>query len=347
MIVSPAVLTAFIKNLFVAAKLPDPDAELCADIHVLQEMRGVTTHGLRHVPMNLDGFTTGQINPRPNRTVLRDEAATIVLDGDGGVGIVGCMDAMHRTITKAKEFGIGIGIIIHSNHFLSAAPYSLHAIEHGMIGICFSNSWATMGYPGTNVRAIGNSPIGFGVPCAAEFPIIFDAALTTSGGKLTQWVREGKTIPPALVGINKQGDPSSDPTAVLDGGTPWPIGGHKGAGLAVLVEVLTGVLGGGAFLRGVKPRGLRTSRKESESQCCVVIDIARFMPLAEFRERMFAFIGDLKSNPIASGYAEILLPGERARRTQLDCLQNGLTLETDVAVELRAWAQRLNVACPF
>lgn len=83
----------------------------------------MTTHGLRHVAMNLDSLTKGQMNPRPSRTVLRDEAATVVLDGDHGVGIVGCMDAMQRTIVKAQQFGIAIGIVIYSNHFLSAAPY--------------------------------------------------------------------------------------------------------------------------------------------------------------------------------------------------------------------------------
>lgn len=347
MSVSPVALTTFVEKLFVAAGLPYRDARLCAETHVLQEARGVTTHGLRHVALNLDGLATGQMNPRPNRTVLRDEAATVVLDGDLGVGIVGCMDAMHRTIAKAKLFGIGIGIVIHSNHFLSAAPYCLRATEHGMIGICFSNTGASMGYPGTNARAIANSPIGFSVPSDAKFPIIFDAALTTSGGRLSQWIREGTTIPSALVGTDKEGNPSSDPAAVLHGGTPQPIGGHKGAGLAVLVEVLTGVLGGTGFLHGVQPPSCRASREEHESQCCIVINIEPFILLTGFQERMVAFARDLKSNPLASGCTEILLPGERAHRIKRQSLQNGLTLEPDVAADLRAWAERLNVAFPF
>src|SRR5580658_8408672 len=104
--VSSAAITAFVERLFLEAGLIAVDAKLCADIHVLQELRGVTTHGLRHIPMNLDSLAKGQMNPRPKRTVLRDEAATVVLDGDHGVGIVGCMDTMHRTIAKAKQFGI-------------------------------------------------------------------------------------------------------------------------------------------------------------------------------------------------------------------------------------------------
>ena len=345
--VSPVLLTAFVEKLFVAAGLSDSDARLCAEIHVLQESRGIITHGLRHVPLNLEGLTKGQMNPRPNRTVLRDDAATIVIDGDRGVGILGCMDAMHRAIAKAKQFGIGIAIVIHSNHFLSAAPYCLRAAEEGMIGICFSNTWASMGYPGATARVIANSPTGFGVPSGAGFPVIFDSSLTTSGGKLSQWIREGKAIPPALLGIDKEGNSSADPAEVLHGGTPWPIGGHKGAGLAVLVEILTGLLGGRGFLHGVQAPNLRTSKEQYESQCCLVIDIERFMPLTEFRKRMTAFVGDLKGNPLAEGYTEILLPGERARRTQMQSLQNGVILEREVEAEFRAWAQRLSVAFPF
>jgi LDH2 family malate/lactate/ureidoglycolate dehydrogenase len=133
----------------------------------------------------------------------------------------------------------------------------------------------------------------------------------------------------------------------LHDGTPWPIGGHKGAGLAVLVEILTGVLGGGGFLHSIQPPDPLTSKDGSVSQCCIAVDIERFMPLAEFRQRVAAFVGDLKSNPLASGYTEILLPGERAHRTQLHRLQNGVPLDKDVAVDLRTWAERLNVAFPF
>jgi LDH2 family malate/lactate/ureidoglycolate dehydrogenase len=345
--IAPAVLTAFVEQLFAGAGLRMGDARFCAETHVRQEIRGVTTHGLRHVPLVLEGLTHGRMNPRPNRTVLREDGATVVLDGDNGAGTLGCMEAMESAIAKAKQFGVGIGIVIRNNHFLSAAPYCLRAVEHAMIGICCSNTWASMGYPGTNVRAIANSPIGFGVPTAAEFPVIFDCALTTSGGKLAKWIREGQSIPPALLGTDSEGNPSANPAAVLHGGTPRPIGDHKGAGLAVLVEVLTGVLGGGGFLHGVQSPELRTSPENGESQCCIAIDIARFMPLEEFRQRMVAFIADLKGNPLAPGQSEILLPGERAHRIDLLCLENGVPLEADVATDLRAWAQRLKVDCPF
>jgi LDH2 family malate/lactate/ureidoglycolate dehydrogenase len=337
-------LRLFVEQLFRASGLSEPDAQLCAEMIELQEMRGVRTHGLRRVGPNLDGLSSGQMNTRPNRRVLHEEGATVVLDGDHGVGMIGCMDAMNRAIQKAKQFGIGIGVVANNNHFLSAAPYCLRAIEAEMIGITLSNTYGSMGYPGTTARAIANSPTGFGIPTSAEFPIVFDAALTTSGGKLSQWLREGKKIPPALLGLDARGSPTADPKSVLDGGTPMPIGDYKGAGLAILVEVLTGVLGGGGFLHGVIPPERRSSKQNAESQCCIAIDVAHFMPPKTFRYRMSAFIADLKSNPLAPGYDEILLPGEKAHRTLQACLRAGVPLEADVEVEVRQWANRLGVA---
>jgi len=336
-------LKQFVEQLFRACQLSEEDARLCAEMIVLQEMRGVKTHGLRRVGPNLDGLTKGQMNPRPNRQVLRDETATVVLDGDHGVGMLGCMDAMNRAIQKAKSCGIGIGIVVRNNHFLSAAPYCLRAVEEGMIGICCSNTYGSMGYPGTHARAIANSPLGFGVPTSDGFPIVFDAALTTSGGKLSQWIREGKRIPPALLGVDAKGTPSEDPQAVLHGGTPWPIGDYKGAGLAILVEVLTGVLGGGGFLHGVVAPEARTSKENAESQCCIALDVAHFLSLDAFHDRMSAFLSDLKNNPLAPGHDEILLPGERADRSLQDCAQNGVQIEPDVKEELRHWALLLKV----
>ena len=343
---APATLTTFVEQLFAAAGLRPGDARFCAELHVGQEMRGVTTHGLRHVPLVLEGLTKGRMNPRPQRSVLRDDGATIVLDGDHGPGALGCMEAMDRAIAKAKQFGVGIGIVIHNNHFISAAPYCVRAVEHDMMGICCSNTWASMGYPGTNVRAIANSPIGFGVPTDAGFPVVFDSALTTSGGRLAKWIREGKTIPLALLGTDPAGNPSADPAAVLHGGTPQPIGDHKGAGLAILVEILTGVLGGGGFLHRLHSPDVRSSAENGECQCCLAIDLARFMPREAFRQRMAAFVADLKGNPLAPGQTEILVPGERAYRSDLRCRENGVPLEPDVQADLRTWAQHLHVVPP-
>ena len=272
---------------------------------------------------------------------------TAVIEGDHGVGMVGCMKAMRLAVGKAREGGIGIVLTVRNNHFLAATPYCLEAVKAGMVGSAFSNTKPAMGYPGARGRAIGNSPLGFGIPTAAGFPILFDASLTISGGRLRQWIREGRRIPAGLQGVDGDGRPTDDPRAVLVGGTPLPIGGHKGAGLAVLVEVLTGVLGGAAFLGGITPPGgdLR-DKSRAMSQCCIAIDVEAFMPLTEFESRMAEFVADLKDHPVEEGAGEIRLPGERMERARLECEARGIPLDPDVRETLAEWAERLGVDFP-
>lgn len=339
-------LTQFVQDLFVAAGVPDRDAQTIAGMIVGQEMRGITTHGLRQIDSNLQALADGGMNPLPNQPILSDQGMTAVIDGDHGVGLVACMKAMRLAVCKAKEGGIGIVLAVRNNHFLSATPYCLEAVNAGTVGIAFSNTQASMGYPGTHARVIGNTPFGFGVPTAAGFPILFDSCMTTSGGKLREWIREGKRIPANLLGIDKDGQPSDDPEAVLSGGTPMPIGGHKGAGLAILVEVLTGVLGGAAFLRGIVPLDQRDNKSQAESQCCIAIDIEAFMPIREFESCMAQFIDDLKDNPLAEDADSIRVPGERMIRSARECESRGVLLNSDVQQNLTTWAQNLSVAFP-
>ncbi len=341
------ILRPFVASLFRATGVPAAEAEQAAALFVLQESRGVLTHGLRRVQRYLLWLRAGQVNPAPQRRVLRDSDSVVVLDGDHGIGLLGCMDAMERAMAKSKNHGLGIGVVINNNHFLSAAPYVLRAAEAGLIGIACSNTHPAMGYPGTASRVIGNGPLGFAVPTGAGYPLVFDAAMTASYGKLTQWMRSGATVPADLPTVDAAGNPTSDPKAVLDGGTTLPIGMHKGAGLVLLIEILTGVLGGGAFLSAILPPEARTSKRQGESQCCIAIDIAHFMPPAEFESRMAALIADLKSQPRAAGCDEIRVPGEHAHRCQVTAEREGIPLAPDLEQELRDLARMVGVAVPF
>jgi LDH2 family malate/lactate/ureidoglycolate dehydrogenase len=134
---------------------------------------------------------------------------------------------------------------------------------------------------------------------------------------------------------------------VLLGGTPWPIGGHKGAGLAVLVEVLTGVLSGGAFLGGIVPPEHRSDPDAGESQCCIAIHVGHFMPLADFHARIRRFATDLKRRPRARRGAKILLPGERSARSLVAARERGVSVAPEVRAELLRWAGELGVPAPF
>ena len=342
------VLETFVRDLYLAAGVPAGDAETIARAILCQETRGNTTHGLRLAHFNLRGLDDGTIRANPDQPVLSDRGMTAVIEGDHGVGIVGCMKGMRLAIRKAREGGIGIALIVRNNHFLAAVPYCLEAADAGMIGIAFSNTKGAMGYPGARGSVIGNTPMGFGIPTAGGFPILFDACMTASGGRMKQWTREGKRIPRDIRGFDRDGRPTVDPQAVIGGGTTMPIGGHKGAGLAILVEALTGVLGGAAFLSDITPRDQadRTDKTHAVSHCCIAIDVAAFMPVADFEARMADFVADLKDNPLDGESDEIRLPGERMERTRRECEIHGVPLEPDVREELEGWAERLGVRFP-
>jgi L-2-hydroxycarboxylate dehydrogenase (NAD+) len=339
-----ASLADFVASLLQATGMRQDDARLCAEAFVLQEMRGVTTHGLRRVKSTVDELLAGRLKADARYEVLNDDGAMALLDGHGGVGIVACMAAMDNAIAKARAYGIGIATVRNNRHFLAAAPYCLRAVEAGQIGLAMSNSYGAMAYPGTKEKTLGNAPMGYGIPGDA-FPLVFDAAMTTSGGKLLQWQREGEKVPAGLQGLDAQGELTDDPAEILAGST-LPIGLHKGAGLTIMVEMLSGMLAGGTFVHGGQPQDAALEM-ESYSQCCIAIDVARFLPLNEVKQRVGAYVAAIKLRPVLPGTTELLAPGERAHRSYEACRTEGVPFERDVRAELKACAERLGVSSPL
>ncbi|MBH06220.1 MAG: hypothetical protein CMJ20_07845 [Phycisphaeraceae bacterium] len=341
-------LNRFVHDLFVAAKISEDDATTITNFIITQELHGKHTHGLNAVSQYLQGLATNRMKPNPNQEILSDRGMTAIIDGDHGIGIVGGMKGMQLAIKKARVGGIGMVLVVRNNHFLATAPYCLEAVHAGMIGIAFSNSKVVMGYPGTRKRSIGNQPIGFGIPTKAEYPILFDTYLTTSSGTLKQWHQIGQRIPDCLKGLDRNGQLTTNPQSVLDGGMPLPIGGHKGAGLAIAVEVLTGVLGDAAFLSQITPRGRKdkTSKTDAPSHCCIAIDTQAFMPVEYFETRISQFIMDLKDNPLAEGSDMIRLPGEKEAQTKREYERCGVPVGSKVQNSLREWGQKLGVMYP-
>jgi LDH2 family malate/lactate/ureidoglycolate dehydrogenase len=186
--------------------------------------------------------------------------------------------------------------------------------------------------------------MGYGIP-GDPFPLVFDAAMTVSGGKLLQWQREGEKIPAGLQGLNAQGEPTDDPSEVLEGVT-LPIGLHKGAGLTIMVEMLSGMLAGGTFVHGGRPEDAALEM-DTYSQCCIAIDVERFLPLDEVKQRVAAYVAAIKLRPLAPGATELLAPGERAHRSYEACVTLGVPIEGDVRADLQACATQLVVASPL
>jgi LDH2 family malate/lactate/ureidoglycolate dehydrogenase len=341
-----AEMKAFVKALFKKLGVSGNDAALAAEVHVGQEMRGIKTHGLRRVPPNLKLLQHGRMNPAPVHALLRDKGAVAVVDGDNGLGALAAMTAMRLAVSKARDLGIGMVTVVNSQHFVSAAPYCLEAAAQGMLGICCSNTQSSMGYPGAVGDVLGNNPLGFAVP-GKEFPICYDGAMAFSYGRLNQYRREGKQLPEGFYGIDDKGNVTRDPEVIHERGFLMPIGDHKGAALGILVELLTGVIGGGAFLSGIVPPDKRTDKAEGDSQCCIAVDIEHFMPLEKFHARITDFVADIKGRPKAKDVDEITLPGERMHRRYLESMQHGISVDPDVGEAVNKWARELSVSSPL
>ena len=245
---------------------------------------------------------------------------------------------MQMAIAKAKVCGIGQVIVRNSTHYGSSAVHACAAEAAGCIGIAYTNAGPEMAPWGGREGAVGTNPWGIAAPTGLGFPVVMDIALTTAGKGMMQWhAREGTPMPRDWA-LTPEGMETDDPNAAMAGAL-LGIGQYKGYGLAFMTDVLTGVLGGGGF--GLKPYSDQARLDVSHS--LTAIDIAWFMPLAEFRARMDEFAAMVKSRQLRPGFSEILLPGEQEARRVARKSAHGVPLDDAVLDDLRALGAELGL----
>ena len=338
-VIPAAAVEPFVAALLEGVRVEPSDARAIAWVFATQSLRGVGHHDLNDLPGRLQRLSEGSLNPRPDIALIASRDATALIDGDNGPGELVCYRAMSLAVEKAAVRGVGYVVARSSNHFLAGAPYALLAAQAGMVGLVFSNTISCMAAPGSPDDLIGNNPLGFAAPTAAGYPLLLDICQAcASWGTMQAFRRAGRSIP-SHWGRDRAGRPTTDPAAVLDGGVFLPMGEHKGFGLAVLVEVLTSVMGGGAFTDHVKARAAAPG--EGHSQACLAVDVRHFTPLETFTRRTAALISRLKSHG-----PEVRVPGERSAQSAAAALTGGVRLRPDRARALSEWADRLGVAWP-
>ena len=231
--------------------LSDADARDVCRILVLADLFGLSTHGLSRVESYGERLLINGINPRAEIKVERLAPAMVRVDGDNGVGPLVGLRALEAAMGVAGECGIGIAFARGSNHFGPISPYSLMAADEGFASIIGSNATTTIApWGGTDAR-LGNSPLGFGVPNPGGAPFLLDMAMSVvARAKIRTAFKRGESIPETWA-TDKNGLPTSDPKQALDGFL-LPVGGHKGYGLALLVDLFAGLLSNAAYLTHVK-----------------------------------------------------------------------------------------------
>ena len=270
--VSVDALAAYIVAVLEALKMSRRNATLTADLMVRTDLRGVNSHGIGMLPKYVEWTRDGFVHPWAEPTVVRDDQATALVDGQKGLGHPASVLAMDLAITKAATHGIGMVAVRNSNHFGACANYSMMALERGMIGFAVTNSpFVAMVPTFARQPMMGTNPLSLAAPADRHTPFVLDMATTTVAvGKLTIASRWNKPIPEGW-GLDEKGAPTSDARAVLASrllsplGGSRELGGHKGYGLGVMVDILSGVLSGSVYGNLLDRSGAR-ERKESRLQ---------------------------------------------------------------------------------
>jgi LDH2 family malate/lactate/ureidoglycolate dehydrogenase len=312
MTLSCDVLTRFASHLLIAAKVPHAKADLVAQSLVAANLRGVDSHGLQLLPFYIELILIGNINIQTDGHVASDNAACLTYDGENGIGQWISETCCAHAIRLARAHGIGIAVARESNHFGAAAFWAQRMSSAGLIGIVMCNASPLVApWQGREVR-FGTNPICVSVPGPNTW--LLDMATTTVAlGKILNAQFQGRTSIPPGWAMDSQGVPTENVDTALNG-LLMPLGGYKGSGLAMIAEILCAVLSGGAMsteLGGIRIQGqpMRTS------QFFLAIDVARFMPLDQFYQRMQSLVAMVKSSHPAKGYDEVLVAGELESRS--------------------------------
>ena len=242
-------LRKFAREVLTRVGVPSDHAAMTANSLVEADQRGVHTHGLAYLPVYVQRLMAGGINPAPAIRLVSERPSTALIDGDNGLGQVVGVQAIQLAINKAREHGAGLVGVRNSNHFGAAAHYAMAAAREGMIGLAMSNIGPTMAPWGGITPCYGNNPISYAVP-TGEAAIVLDMATSVvSRGRISAAAARGETIPLGWA-CDREGRPTQDPNLALEG-LLLPVGGYKGYGIALLIDILSGVLTGGAFGQGV------------------------------------------------------------------------------------------------
>ena len=284
------------------------DAKDVVRILVTADLFGLSTHGMSRIESYGERLAIGGINAHPNIQIEHVAPAMVRIDGDNGVGPLVGMRSLEAAMQVAGEFGIGIALTRGSNHFGPISPYSLIAAENGFASIIGSNATTTIAPWGGSDARLGNSPLGFGVPNPDGRPFLLDMAMSVvARAKIRNALKRGEQIP-STWGTDAQGVPTTDPKAALNGFL-LPIGGHKGYGLALLVDLFAGLLSNAAYLTHVKSWQDAPDQPQKLGHFFILIDTKKLGSTQWLGERMNDFAQILLDSPPANSENPVIVPG--------------------------------------
>ena len=328
--------------LLVSAGASDEEAEIISRHSIGANLAGHDSHGIIQIPTYIDRVTRGHIVPGAQFEIINDTPTTTVVDGNWGFGYVVSERLMKMTIEKARRNSVAAATVFRQSHVGRVADYPIMATQSGMIGMMTADSGrsakSVVPFGGREPR-LGTNPICIAMPSNLDGPMFIDMATSAvAAGKLAVASARGSAIPEGWI-LDKDGIPSTDPADLRSGGAVLPLGGpegHKGYGLSVMVEILSGILTGLGF--GHDPSG-----RHNDGCFMAVFNVAAFRDVEEFKAEVTDFAQYLKSSSLAAGFDEIFYPGELEHRRTRQLLADGIYVEDATWDKLRVLASEFGL----
>ena len=319
--------------------VPADDALVVADNLVEADVRGIDSHGCNLLALYVSRLRAGHLRPTTDVTVVRDDGSTVLLDGGLGFGQVAGLQAVDLAVDRALAHGTAAVAVRESTHLGALAYYTQRAAERGVFAMAFQNGPTIVAPFGGVTPLLSTNPFSYAVPTGVEPPIVYDVATTTVAGNRVLLAKKtgAPTIPEGWAN-DGSGRPTTDTERASVLHLQW-FGGHKGWGLALLVELLAGVLADSSFGRIERSASTATGRERiAKGYVFLALDVSRFVPLDEFRSRVDALIADVHASEPAAGAERVLVPGEPEHRRREERLREGVPLDAALVAELDALA---------
>jgi ureidoglycolate dehydrogenase (NAD+) len=338
-----ADLTAFCLAAMAKSGIDAEDARLSAEALITTDSWGTFTHGTRQLRGLMKDVRLGAVNPAAALEVVGEGPSWAVVDAHSGMPPAAACRAMALAIRKAQVSGMAYVGVRNGGHFGAAGFYAYLAARAGLIGMATCNVDPGVTAPGSRGRVLGTNPFSYAVPAGAEYPLLFDIATSAvAATKVYAAVAEGRPIPDTWL-VDDDGLPTTDGSIYPQHGALMPFAGHKGYGLALLVEVLAAVLSGAAMTREVHSWVMHPDKPGNQGFGFLAIDAGQIMPGGLFNERMDALIREIRAAPKAKGSDRIYLPGEMEWERREIALSQGIALPPDVRMSLRGLGEDTGV----
>ncbi len=348
-------LTAFSQAVFQHFGVPEADAALASQVLAKSDLRGIDSHGVARLHTYFDMLSLGRINPTPELKIVRETPSTATVDGDNGLGLVVGPKANEIAMEKAAVCGSGWVSVSNTNHYGIAGYYVLEALKRDLIGMSMTNTTKLVAPLWGGERWFGTNPIAMAFPGLEEPPVVVDFATSASAyGKIEIAKRHGEPVPDGWA-IDAEGNPTTDPDGMIEGGAQLPLGstrdmgGHKGTCLAAMVDILTCVLSGANWGPFAPPFALRQEIPERSVGKGIghffgAMRIDGFIEPDEFKRQMDDWVRTYRATKPQPGTPGVVVPGDPEREAEAVRATEGIPLVMPVVEELRDISERTGIA---